>query len=230
MIYPGQLRVYPLFAGLSEEEFVVLAHCLTRRILAKGAYLFHPGHPILNMYLVESGLVRVFFNDSRGQEFMLHLIGPGSMVGLPIMRENQTRMLGAAAVAPSVALVIAQQELLRFVQCSPQLNRNIYGLVSAGIEDLLLHVRSLVTLDVNGRLAALFLYLSRDDPKSQREINLPLSQTDLAGWIGVSRGSLNRALNHLQELGLIHMEGQKMIILDRPGLERAAEGLITQSL
>ncbi len=232
MLNADQLRKYPLFSGLSDDELAKLAPCLTKRQYAKGAYLFHPGSPVLNMYVVESGLVRAFFTNSHGEEFMLDLIGPRSAVGLPLMREDQTRMLGASAVTPLVSLVMAQQDLIRFSQRSPQLMRNVSDLVHGSMEKLLIHIRSLVTLGVNGRLAGVFLYLSRSDGdlNVKTEIDLPLSQTDLANWIGASRGHLNRAISHLEESGLICVQEHKLVILDRPGLERASEELLSETM
>jgi hypothetical protein len=37
---------------------------------------------------------------------------------------------------------------------------------------------------------------------------------------------LNRTLSHLQQLGLIHIDGQRFIILDRHGLQSMTEDLL----
>lgn len=221
------LHQYPLFSDLRDDELAALASCITKRSFAKGAYLFHPGHPILNMYLLESGMVRAFFPNSRGKEFILTLVYPYSVIGMPVVRENQTRMLGASAVMPSVVLVLAQADLQRITQQSPALKRNLSNLIDTIMRALMFHIRSLVTLSVNGRLATVFLYLGRGN---QGEIELPLNQSELASWIGASRGHLNRAMTYLQKSGLIRVEGQKIIILDRAGLEHVAEDLISEAL
>ena len=230
MITPDQIRSYPLFAGLSETELADMASHLVKRAFAKGVYLFHPGHPVLNIYLIESGMARAFFTNSRGKEFALNLIGSYSVIGMPLIHEEQTRMLGVSAVTPLVTLVLTQKDLLRIAQQSPALLRNVNSLVDAYIQALILHVRSLVTLSVNGRLATVFLFLGRSaqDQKIKAEIDLPLSQAELAGCIGASRGHVNRAMAHLQKLGLIRAEGQKIVFLDRPGLERMSEELISE--
>ena len=222
------LSDYPLFAGLSEAELAQIAHCLSKRVFGKGAYLYHPGNPAANVYLIESGLVRIFFCDQRGQEYIIQLAGRRSVVGVPMLYDDQTRVMGAAAVQPVVVLVLEKQDLARFAERFPRLMQNIYRWMDQALRNMVQFTQSLVTLDVNGRLAALIMYLSWliASPQSPDEFEIPLSQAELASWLGTSRGHLNRALAKLQQLGLIRVEGQKLTILDRPGLRRVTEDLL----
>lgn len=228
----NQLRNYPLFTGLNDAELASLAACLSKRTFARNAYLFYPGNPGLSIYLVESGLVRLFFCDARGQEFILNLVGPHSVIGLPMLQADQIRLAGAAALQTSVVLVLSWEDVTHFRERSPQFMHNIYKEMDASLRKLFIYARSLATMSLNERLAGMLLFQSGND-KSRgvtAELNLPLSQTELAGWVGASRGRFNRALSRFQQLGLIRVNGQKILILDRPGLERMTEGLYTGQL
>jgi CRP/FNR family transcriptional regulator, cyclic AMP receptor protein len=227
LISINQLQDYPLFAGLSDTELSSLVPSLSKRTFAKGAYLYHPGSPSLNIYLVESGLIRIFFNNSVGQEFLLDLVGPRSTVGLPLLREDQTRLGGASAVQPSTVLVLPQKDLNYFIQRSPRLMHTIYQQMDVALRKLFMYASSLATISLQGRVASALLYLTRDTGQgAQNELELPLTQTDLASWMGASRGALNRNLSNLQQIGLIRVEGQKFTILDRPGLQGMTEDLL----
>jgi hypothetical protein len=46
----------------------------------------------VNIYLAESGLIHMFFTNTAGQEFLLDLIGPRSIVEIPLLREDQSRI------------------------------------------------------------------------------------------------------------------------------------------
>ncbi|MBN1146603.1 MAG: Crp/Fnr family transcriptional regulator [Anaerolineales bacterium] len=221
----NRIRDYPIFASLSQAELAQIAPCVSKRSFAKGAYLYHPGNPALNIYLVESGLVRLFFANMRGQEFVLDLLGPRATVGLPLLHEDQARMAGAAALQPVTALLLSQKDLGYFAQRSPQLMSNIYRGMDVALRKLMRLTQMLITVSLTGRLALILLYLSEID-KSQGtrdEFDFPLSQGEMAGWLGASRGHLNRALKRLQGRGLIRLEGQKLAILDRPGLRQMTE-------
>jgi len=216
------LRDYPLFANLSESELESVAARLVKRSFAKGAYLYYPGNPSLNMYLIESGLARLFFCNERGQEFMVNLAGPGSVVGLVMLMKGQARIMGAAAQQPLVALSLSQEDVFHFMETFPRFHHNVLLEISLTLRKLTLQYQIAVTVSLRGRLALLVLYLAQN----KSEFDLPVTQAELATWIGSSRGRFNRAMAELQQLGIIRLEGQKITILDRQGLENLTEGML----
>ena len=222
MLTNEQLRLYPLFAGLGDAELDQLAPGLVKRVFAKGAYLFHPGNPGLNIYLVESGLVRMFFTNTQGEEFMLYLYGPRSAVGLPVLQEKQMRMVGVAAHTETVVWIIKQEDMWRFMERFPKLLFNAYLDVTEHLRMLGIQTQALLFLSLDGRLANLFLYLTRDNHND--DIELPLNQSDVASWVGARRGPVNRALSKMQARGLIRVIGKKIVILNRRSLAQMAEG------
>ena len=225
MLTNERLQLYPLFAGLCDAELDQLAPCLVKRIFAKDVYLYHPGNPGLNIYLIESGLVRVFFVNAQGEEFMLYLHGPHSVVGLPVLKEKQMRMVGAAAHAYTVAWVISREDLWRLMERFPKLLFNAYLDAIENLRMLGIQTQALLFLSLDGRLASLFLYLTRNNPNQEmNEIELPLNQAEVASWVGARRGPVNRALSKMQTRGLIRVSEKKIVILDRRGLMQMAEG------
>jgi len=191
MITANQLRNYSLFSNLDEDEISNLAPCFSKRMFAKGSYLFYPGSPGMSIYLVESGLIRLFFINTVGQEFMLDLAGPHSILGLPIPCEDQTRIVGAAALQPSTVLVLTYKDLDRFLQQYPHFAHNVHAFIHTVFRRLMIHVRSLATISLNGRLATMLLYMNQTHGgDAQDELELPLSQAEIATWIGCSRGGV----------------------------------------
>ena len=187
MTNPDQLRDYPLFDGLDEHELSSLATCISKRTFARGAYLYYPGSPALNVYLVESGMIGVYFSAPAGQEFLLDLVVPHSVVGL-LLRENQARIGAAAALQTSIVLVLSQKDLGHFTQRYPRLMHNIQGVVDESFRRLAMYALSLATISLQGRVAAALLQLTRDTGRGvQNELDLPLSQTEFATLVGASR-------------------------------------------
>lgn len=223
MVPVAQIRHYPLFAGLDGDELARLAPLLTKRVFAPGAYIYYPGNPGLNTYLVESGVIRLFLTDAAGQEFLVNLIAPGEVFGHPLLEDNQLRIVGAAAHRPSVLLCIGREDLFQMMDLSPRLLRNVYLDVITNARKLLLHIRMLVTLPLTGRLATMLLRLPSQDEDQACTVELPFSQETLAGWVGASRGRVNRAMKQLQQMGLIAVDGQRVMLLDRAGLARLTE-------
>jgi len=223
MVNVDQIRNYPLFDGLTEAELAYLANATVKRSFARGAYVFHPGIPAINAYLVESGQVRMFFSTTSGQEVLLNLAGPREAFTLPTIEDSQLRVIGASALTPTVLLCIGREDFFQVFATSPQFTRNVYRTLLIISRKLLLHTRMLATLDLNGRVAAMLLRLAIKSANEQHIIQVPISQEDFAGWVGASRGRLNQVMKRLQQLGLIEVQGQKIAILNYPGLEQLAE-------
>lgn len=223
MVTVAQIRHFPLFAGLDEAELDRLAFLLTRRVFAQGAYIYYPGNPGLNSYLVESGLVRLFLTNAVGEEYLLNLVKPLQFFGHPLLGDNQLRVVGAAAHQPSTILSIEREAFFEMMDVSPRFLRNVYLDLSTNARKLSLHTRMIVTLSLNGRLATMILRLAGAGNGEEQRIELPLSQEMLAGWVGASRGRVNRALGQLQKMGYIRLDGQDLVVLDRAGLQYMAE-------
>jgi CRP-like cAMP-binding protein len=223
MVSIEQLRDYPILSELTDADLAYLSTCLTKRVFAKGAYIFFPGNPGSNTYLVESGLVRLFFTNASGQEYLLNLVNPREVFGLPLLEDDQALLMGAAAYQPLVVLSIAWEDLLQLMDRSPRFMRNVYQGLMTSTRMLLMQLRTLVTLDLNGRLAITLLRLAVEDENQKWVVNMPLSQEELAGWLGASRGRLNQALSHFLQQSLIRIDGQKIVILDYPGLAEMTE-------
>ena len=227
MLSVDQVRNFPLFKDLSGFELEALAACMFRGTFVKGTYIFRPGDPAANLYLVETGLVRVFFCNSQGDEFLLNLVGPQSVIGLPLKNENRLRLLGAVAQFPTTLLSLSHDDLFRIAKSSNQLLFNMYTNVTPSLEYLLAHYQSLIINGLEGRTAALFLLLGETEAD---EIDIPVSQADLASWLGVSRGRLNLTLSKFQKQGLIRLDGTKLHILNRDRLSGLAEGAVLETL
>lgn len=227
MIPTQYLQDYPLFAGLGSTELSQISPCLTKRTFAKNDYLYQPDNQVSNVYLIESGLVRLFFVDSRGKEYILEIMGPSASIGLPMLHHDQILLIGAVAIQPSVVLMISKQDLAYFAARFPPLMQNIYQSMDQTLRKLLRYTQILLTLNVDGRLAMILLYLNESRPAASPpdEFELPITQEELAHWLGASRGHLNRTLKRLQQLGLIYREGRKITILDPAGLHQISKDI-----
>jgi CRP-like cAMP-binding protein len=98
----------------------------------------------------------------------------------------------------------------------------ILKVLSARIRYTTAQAERLAFLDVSGRVASKLLELAdrygvQDDGI---EIELELTQTELASWVGANRKSVNRALANFRDQGLIRVQRHKITILDARALRR----------
>ena len=215
------LRKTPLFAAVSEETLASLAQCLGKRTFARGMILFHKGSPGHSLYLIDQGKVRIFILSETGQEISLNVHGPGDCFGELALLEGFSRSAGAMAVEQTVTYTLQRHDFLRHLDQSPQMARALLAQVSTHLRNATDYAESLAYLDVYGRVASILLRLGerygiKEDEGIQ--IDMRLTQAELAGYVAASREMVNRVLGSFRSQGLISIDGQTVTILNEQGL------------
>lgn len=216
------LRRVSLFADLSDGELAALAGCLGRRVFARDMILFHKGSPAQNLYLIESGFVRIFALNDAGREITLDIYGPDECFGETAFLDGNLRTAGAIALEKTVTYTLGRNDFLRCLELHPQVARRVMALLAHRLEHAILYSENLAFLDVAGRVAAMLLDLAaRSGSDGDRiELDLHLTQSELASWCVASREMVNKVLNAYRDQGLIALTGHTIVILDRAGLKR----------
>ncbi len=216
------LRGVPLFVSVPDRELEALAGNLGKQTFGKGMIIFHKGSLGQTMYIVESGKVRIFTLSESGQEVTLNIYGPGDVFGEFSLLDSLPRSAGAVALEKTVTLTLHRDRFFQHLEASPSLARGVIEVLTARLRFTTEHAESLAFLDVYGRVAMRLLDLAGryGTEKDGVELDLRLTQTELATWVAATRESVNKVLSTFRDQGLIAVEGQKITILDLEGLER----------
>ncbi len=212
------LRKNFLFANLPEAELQILASRLGKRTFARGMILFHKDSPGQTLYLIESGKVRIFVLSENGQEMTLDVHGPGECFGEVSLLDGKSRPVGAVALEQTVTHTLQRDDFLCCMKDYPILTQRIMELLIERHRQLTAHAECLAFLDVPGRLAAALLELAERHGVKRGdqtvEIDLHLTQAELATWVGATREMVNKALGVFRDRGCIRIEGQTITITD----------------
>ncbi len=210
------LSCAPLFVAASPEELTTLAAAAFPRRLAKGQVLFVEGERSDHLYVVASGRLKIVVGSQHGDELLLAVLSVGESVGELGMLDGRPRSATAEAL-DQVELIAIPAETVRSVLATST------GLAMAWAQDLALTVRrltgsaaDLVFLDLPRRLAKLLV------TGGDTEIDLGMSQSEVAARLGVTRQSLNRVLSSFTRRGWIRVDGSNVRLCDRAALARFA--------
>ena len=216
------LRKVPLFAGLSDQDLAALAGSLGKRTFAKNMIIFHQGSLGQTLYIIESGKVRIFLLSESGQETTLNIYGAGDVFGEFSLLDGLPRSAGAVAMEKTVTLTLSREDFLRHLEACPQMALSIMQLLTLRLRFTTAQAESLAFLDVYGRVAMRLLDLAGryGTEKGSIELDLHLTQAELATWVAATRESVNKVLGAFRDQGLIAVEGQTITILDPEGLEK----------
>ena len=210
-----------LFAGLTETETQALAQCAVERRFAGDEMLFWEGEPCAGIFLLLQGSVKIFKTSPAGREMMLALeTAPSTVAELPLF-DGGPYPASVRAVGPLVTLFINKSDFQQVCRQYPDVALKVLAVVGKRLRHLVGVVESMTFGSVTQRLARLLLDASRQ--AGADEFDLPLTHQELASRLGTVREVVSRNLARFRGEGLLRMQGHRVAIEDRPGLEREAE-------
>lgn len=212
---------WPLLAALSDEDAArVLDRTIPKR-LTRGEMVFLEGDPADAMYLIESGHAAVRVATLNGDTAMIRVLGPGQHFG----------ELGIVSPAPRNATIAGLDNLSVLAlrrEAFQSLRVDHPGIDSLLVEALTAETRRLTTLlseayylSVPTRVALRLIELAGlyGPENGTGPVTLPFTQEDLAQLVGTARPTANKALQGLQDEGLIQVARGKVRVLDVEALE-----------
>jgi CRP/FNR family cyclic AMP-dependent transcriptional regulator len=219
--YFGLGRPEGLLTRLDARERELVMSMARRKTLARGQTLFRQGDPHDGIWLIESGVLRVFYGAPTGREITLAYWYPGHFVGGPEVFGGGTHMWTAVAKRPSVVLRLSGASLRLLIERAPRLAVGIIeGLVFKGKCYSTL-AQMLGTRSVTERLAELLRTLcdvyGRPVPGGIR-IEADFSHQDLANMVGATRQWVTMTLRRLAERGLVTPGRGQIVVTSLEGL------------
>ena len=211
--------------ALSEQERAWLEERGVRRSFPQGHALFHEKQVSDRVMIVLEGRVKIASSTDDGKERVLAFRGPGEALGELSAIDGRPRSASVTAVDPVEALVVPTSAFRTFLETNP---RVMFFLMQRLIGRLREADRKRVEFgatDTIGRVAARLVELSerygKRTPQGIR-IDLPITQEELASWVGSSREGVNKALNTLKGLHWVETERRSITVLDVEALRRRA--------
>lgn len=210
------LRRASLFAGLDDAALASLAGHLRRRTFRRDTMIFHKDQAGDALYIVESGRVRLFVPAEGGEELTVDIAGPGEVFGELALLDGRPRSASAEAVDDTVAYTIDRETFKQALATTPGLAAALIELLSARLRHVTAYAESLAFMDVHSRVARALLELADRYGVAGDgiEIDLDLTQAELATMVGATRERVNRALAVFRSQGLVELRGRKIVLRD----------------
>jgi CRP-like cAMP-binding protein len=124
------------------------------------------------------------------------------------------------------ALVITSSAFHQYLEQTPRVALVILTMLTHRFRDAAIKRMELRTLDTLGRLAARLAELADRYGQPVDDgllITLPISQEELADFIGASHAGIAKALQTARELGWITTERRRIVVRDIDALRARAE-------
>jgi len=208
----------PLFASLKPALLDELAGKLTPRSYRRGEVIFHQDDPGSAMHIVKSGQVKIATTSPEGEEVIIAILKNSDFFGELSLLDDKPRSANAVAMEATQTLMLRRGDFMDILDQHHEMVSAVLTSLSERLRRTDQLLEDAVFLDLPARLSKRLLELAqKHGVKTDKglEIDLRLTQQDLAAALGVTRVALNKHLGRLQDEDLISLE-RKRIIITRP--------------
>lgn len=212
-----------LLSFLSADDAAHLAARGVRRSFGADELLLRQGDPTDHVHIVVSGWVRASAVMADGREILFGLRGPGDVLGELAAVLGWSRTASVRTIEPVVVVQLTGDAFLGCLRERPDVAIAVIKSTATRLREAeAARVRS-ATLDVSGRVAAHLARLAAEHGVAGAggvEVDLPITQQDIADHIGASLRAVARAMGVLRDRGVVRT-GRKKIVVARPQVLRA---------
>jgi len=209
------------WALLTDDERTVLAGLGRSTLYSPGAVMFVEGDPATHVFVLIDGWVKIVGVTSDGHELTLALRGRGDTVGEMAGEITGYRTATVKAVGTVRALIVPYEKFSSFLNAHDGADRAYRRMVTRRWNDAESMLRTRSVTSGAQRLAALLLKLA-DWRDSEFQMEMMLTQEELASLTGASRATVTRALANWRQRGIIRTGPRDITITDLGALRKIA--------
>ncbi len=218
------LQRVPAFSQLTEEQQTILAISVGTQHFERGETIFHQGSIGSTLYIIIQGQVRIYRMSPAGQELAVTVFCDGDFFGELALLDGQPRAASAEAMTPTTTLTLHRAAFLHTINTCPPIAASILEVMAIRLRQSNEYAEQLASAPVAQRVARQLLDLAtrrsqrQADSTSIHQIDLDLTQDELARLSGTTRETVNRVLSALRDQGLVRVERARVRILNLPQL------------
>jgi CRP-like cAMP-binding protein len=216
-----------LFSGLPAElsrDLFAKARILT---LTADQMVFLAGDAGDGCYRIEEGLLKVSVGGSEGDECILAIFGPGSLVGELSMIDGAPRSASVYALRDSKLSFVSRVTFEAFCESHPKIYRHVMILLARRLRDTNGALAATSFLSLKGRVARALLILAaafgQDVGGGRILVRQKLKQNDLAAMAGIARENVSRILKDWASRSLVTRIAGYYCLENKAAIEQEAE-------
>jgi len=214
-----------LFKNLGDNWLDLLSSEANPRRYKKGVIIFRQGDDCPGLYVVGSGMVRVFKIAPGGKEHVLHFAEPGNTFAEVAAIGDFPCPAYADTTEDTSCVLLPSDRFRSLLKTHHELCLQFVTGMSFWVRQLVGHLEDIVLREAVSRVAGHLLQVDSESPG--KVFKLPMLKKDLASHLNLTSEALSRTLRRLAEIELIDMpDVQCLRVLKREALKEVASGLL----
>jgi CRP-like cAMP-binding protein len=211
-----------LFRGLPADACKRLIGRARMRSFMPHQSIFLMGSEPDCMMAILTGRVQISLPSSDGNEMVLAVIGPGSILGEISLLHGGERTADARAMIESTVAILYRRDVLTFFDEHPVAWSNVVSVLCERLRHTNEQIGEVGMVALPVRLAKALLRMAtpgQDLAAGYASSHINLTQRQLGKIIGATRESINKHLGVWQRKGVVQLRNGLIVIADRSSLE-----------
>jgi CRP/FNR family transcriptional regulator len=210
-------RKVPIFSALSEDEMIKIVNMTGHNSYKKGEALCREGEVSDTLYIINEGRVKLSKITKEGKEQIIHILSSGDFFGeLNLFSDSETYNFDAYAISEVKICTLTKGDMHNILLTNPEISLKILKEVTRRLAETENLAQNLATNDAEVRIAYMILEFGEKygvQSKEGLKIKLPVNREEMSNYCGVTRETISRKLTKFEELGIIKLEGTKIVII-----------------
>lgn len=217
------MRTCRFFESLDEETLHLLRPTARRIHQPRNTVIFEEGEVCRGLYIVESGVVKIYKESFEAKEHVLHIALPGDPFGEAALFLGTGYPASAAAVQNTNLILLRRDEFMKLLTERPNVSLQLMASMATWAHRLVSSIESLTLKDASARFAAFLLSRAGENVADLVTVELGMPKQTLASHLGMTGETLSRLLAKFEAEGLILSRGKQVVLQSIDNLRELAD-------
>lgn len=209
----------PLFNSLGPDEISKIAKGTREIRCDKGETIFHRGDACSGFHVLVFGQVKLSFTSAQGVEKIVEVIQQGQSFGEAIMFMDKPYVVSAQALSSCLLLHVSKSVIFDELERDHGFERKLLASMAMRMHQLILDVEGYSLHSGKQRIIGYLMHELLESQLHEENVVLELHANKgvIASRLNLTQEHFSRILHELSDLGLIKVEGKRILI---PSVER----------
>jgi CRP-like cAMP-binding protein len=213
---------FAILNGLPEDVRRHVLGAARLRKFARGEVVFHEGDPGDTLHLIAKGRLAVRVSTLLGETATLAVLGRGDFFGeLALLSLESHRTASVVALEAAETMAISRDSFDELRRAQPSVQAFLVEVLGAQVRRLTGQVIEALYVPADRRVLRRLSGLAQLYADGE-QVEIPMTQDDLATMAGTSRATVNRVLGEAEQAGLISVGRRRVTVLNAAGLAAKA--------
>jgi CRP-like cAMP-binding protein len=204
-----------IFEDLSPDDLKLMMSRASARAASKGAFLFRQGEPAREMFLLESGSVRLNEITADGRELLIRFVRPGEVYGDKAAIVGAEYGASAVSDTPVRTYAWTTGMIVALLKEVPRLATNLFAITTQYLHYSRERYRLLATASAERRIRRAVADLARNIGSSDGDATVVTGrsvQRDIADLAATTVYTVNRVLSGYERRGILTKRRGRIVL------------------